>query len=100
MEGNEFEGFEHAAFAFGGFDLLHGEAEFNIIADVEVGKEGVALEDLIHIAAIRGKGGDVRSVDKDLAFGRSIQTRDHAQGGGFSATRWPEESKKLAWLNF
>ena len=73
MQGNEFEGFEHTAFAFGGFDLLHGEAKFDIIADVEVGKEGVALEDLIHISAIRGKGGDVSSVDKDLAFGRSIE---------------------------
>lgn len=73
MEGNEFEGFEHPAFAFGGFDLLHGEAEFDIIADVEVGKEGVALEDLIHISAIRGKGGDVSSVDKDLAFAGSIE---------------------------
>ena len=100
MEGNEFEGFEHAAFAFGGFDLLHGETEFDIVPNVEVGKKGVALEDLIHIAAVRGKGGDVGPVNKDLAFGRSIEARDHAQGGGFSATRWPEESEKLAWLNF
>ena len=74
MEGNEFEGFEHTAFAFGGFDLLHGEAEFDIIADVEVGKEGVALEDLIHISAIRGKGGDIGSIDKDLAFAGSIES--------------------------
>ncbi len=73
MEGHEFEGFEHAAFAFGGFDLLHGETEFDIVSYVEVGKKGVALEDLIHISAIRGKGGDVSSVDKDLAFGRSIE---------------------------
>ena len=74
MEGNEFEGFEHPAFAFGGFDFLHGEAEFDIIADVKVGKESVALEDLIHISAIRGKGGDVRSIDKDLAFAGSIES--------------------------
>ena len=73
LEGNEFKSFEHTAFAFGGFDLLHGEAEFDIIADVEVGEEGVALEDLIHISAIRGKGGDVSSVDKDLAFAGSIK---------------------------
>jgi len=74
LEGNEFEGFEHTAFAFGGFDLLHGEAEFDIIADVKVGEESVALEDLIHISAIRGKGGDVSSVDKDLAFAGSIES--------------------------
>ncbi len=73
MEGNEFEGFEHAAFAIGGFDLLHGETEFDIVPNVEVGKKGVALEDLIHIAAVRGKGGDVGPVNKDLAFGRSIE---------------------------
>lgn len=73
LEGNKREGFEHAAFAFGGFDLLHGEAEFDIIADVEVGEKGVALEDLIHIAAVGGEGGDVGPVDQDLAFGWGIE---------------------------
>jgi len=85
LKGNQGESLEHAAFPLGGLDPLHRQAKFDIIADVQMGKKGIALEDLIHIPPIRRKFRDIGAVDKNSTLGGSVEAGDHPQGGGFSA---------------
>jgi hypothetical protein len=100
LERNQFQSLQHAAFAFRSFDLLHGQAEFDILSNVQVGKQGVALKDLVYVSTIRGKVGDICAIDENPSLGRGIQTGNHAKSGGFSAPGRPKKSEKLARLNF
>ena len=100
LQRNQFEGLEHAPFTFRGLDFLHRQTEFNILSNVQMGEQRIALEDLIHVSAVRGKIGDIRSVDEDLSLRRGVQTGNHAKGGGFPTSGGTEKSEKLTRLNF
>jgi hypothetical protein len=76
--------------------LLVLEPEGDVLLDGEVREERVVLEDRVHVALVRRGLGHVDLVEEDLALGRALEARDHAQGGRFAAARWAEEREELA----
>ncbi len=90
-EGDEVDGFGDAAGAFGFGDLLHLKAEGDVVGDIQVGKEGIALEDLVDVAFVGWEGGDVVVVEEDLAGGGVFEAGDEAEEGCFAAAGGAEE---------
>ena len=77
-------------------DPLAPEAEADVAAHVEVLEEGVALEDGVDVALVRGSAGHVLAADQDRAGGGVVEARDHPQGRGLAASRRAEEGEELA----
>ena len=93
---DELEGLAHAfgRLLFGGLLVL--EPEGDVLLHREVREERVVLEDRVDVALV-GRGlGHVDLVEEDLALGRALEARDHAQGGRFAAARGAEEREELA----
>ena len=72
------------------------QAEADVAADVEVLEEGVALEDRVDVALVRGRAGDVLAADEDRAGGRVAEAGDHPQRRGLAAARRAEQGEELA----
>jgi len=70
-------------------DLLVLEAEGDVVGDVEVRKEGVALEHRVDVAAMRRRLRNVLAVEQDPPAGRALEARDHAQRRGLAAADGP-----------
>ena len=79
-----------------GLDAAAAQPEGDVLVDVEVREERVALEDGVHRALVRGQGGDVLVAEVDRAGGGVLQAGDHAQGGGLAAARGAEEREEGA----
>ena len=75
------------------------EAEGDVLGHRHVGEERVGLEDHADIALVRPQARDIASVDADLAGGRLLEARHHAQGRGLAAARGPEEGDELPALD-
>jgi len=61
-----------------------------------VWKEGVVLEDSIHLTFVWGELGDVLITDKDLAFPGNLKAGYHPQQSGFPTTAGTQERKELS----
>jgi hypothetical protein len=83
-----------AVFGFG--DAADLQREADVLVDVHVGVERVALEHHRHVAVLRVEVVHPAAVEEDVALGRVLQPRDHAHGGGLAAARGAEEDEELA----
>ena len=75
------------------------QAVGDVLLDVEVREERVALEDRVDRALVRRRLRDVDPVDEDLAVGRLLEPGQHAQRRGLAAARGPEQREELARLD-
>ncbi len=82
---------------------LRGAADAGAVGDVlqngHVREQGVGLEHHRHVAVGGRKLGHVAAADQDLALGRHLQPRDHAQGRGLAAARGAEQRHQRARLD-
>ena len=95
----EMDELEHLPGAAGDLVLGHVpalEPEGDVLADVEVGEEGVVLEDHVDRALVGRIVGHVDRAQLDAAAGRLLEAADHAQGRGLAAARRAEEGEELA----
>jgi hypothetical protein len=66
-------------------DLRPSQAEGDVVEDVEVGEDGVGLEDRVDGPAVRRDALDLLAGDGDLALRGLLEARDHAQRRRLSA---------------
>ena len=89
----------HPAIDFGGGQLSHSQSKSDIVEDVEMREQGVGLEHGIDRPLVRRHVPHVRVADADRSFVRQIESGDHAQQGGLSATGRTEQGKKFAFVD-
>ena len=89
----------HALDALLGRHLLHAQAEFDVLRDVLVRKQRVALEHHAEVAVARLQIVDHASVDADFARARILEAGDHAQRGGLAAAGRSDEDDEFAVLD-
>ena len=82
-------------------DLAPGDAaslqpEADVARDIEVGEQGVALEDHVHRALVRWLPADVATAKLDRARGGEVEPADHPQGRRLAAAGRAEEREELA----
>ena len=77
-------------------DAATAQAEGDVLEDVEVREERVALEDRVDRALVRAQLRDVLVADEDRARGRVLEARDHAQRRRLAAARGPEQGEERA----
>ena len=76
--------------------LLLAQPVAHVLADVHVREQGVVLEHRVDVPAIGRHPGDRLAGQIDLARRRLLEARDHPQGRGLAAARWPEERVERA----
>src|SRR5215813_14797133 len=89
----------HPLYALLRRDLLHAQAELDVLRDIFVGKQCVTLKDHAEIAVARLEIVYDAAVDADFARGRILEARDHAQSGRLAASGWSDEHDELAFLD-
>ncbi len=72
------------------------EAESHIAEDVQVGEEGVMLEDGVHIAAVRRQRSGIPPVDEDLPALGPLESRHQSQYGGLSTSAGTQQRKEFS----
>src|SRR5215510_912530 len=75
--------------------LLHAQAELDVLRDIFVGKQCVALKDHAEIAVARLEIVHHASVDADFPRGRVLETGDHSQCGRLATAGWSDEHNEL-----
>ena len=76
--------------------LPHHEPVPDVVADGHVRKEGVVLEDGVHVALVGRQARHVDAVQQHLALGRELEPGDHPQGRGLPGARRAEHGEELA----
>ena len=76
--------------------LAIAEAEGDVVADGQVGEEGVALEDGVDLALVGRQVGDVAAVEEDAAGVGLLEAGGQAQHGRLAAAARAEEGEELA----
>ena len=101
MQPGKTDHFRHRGHALAGVARVAVEAKGNILAHVEVGKEGVFLEDHAHTAAFGGDmqaaGCDAFAANLDGAAVERFEAGDQAQKGGLAAAAGAEQGEQLAF---
>ena len=69
------------------------EAERDVLEDGEVRKEGVVLEDGVHVALEGRQAGHIGVAEVDRPAARLLEAADHAQGGRLAAAGGPRREK-------
>jgi hypothetical protein len=75
------------------------EAELDVVADGEVGEEGVVLKDGADAAFEGPESGEGAAVEEDVAARGDFEAGDEAEGGGLAATGGAEEGEELAFAD-
>ena len=75
------------------------QPERDVVEDVEVGEERVALEDGVDLAAVRRRRRHVVAVEQDLPVVRTFEAGDQPQRRRLAAPRRAEEREELAGLD-
>src|SRR5690606_36545141 len=75
------------------------QTERDVLEDVEVREEGVALEDRVDRSLVRTQPGDVPVTEQHLSRGRLLQAGDHPQGGRLAAAGGPEQGEERPLRN-
>jgi hypothetical protein len=94
--------FDHATHPLRDFDgraFLHFQTEGDVLLDREVGKERVALEDLVNVSMIGRDMRHVFAVEPDGSFGGGFKSRDHPEQGGFAAAGRPQQCEEFTFSN-
>ena len=76
--------------------FLELEAEGDVVVDVQVREQGVALENGVQRALVRRDAGELLAVQEDGTFVRLEEARDHPQEGGLAAAGGTEEGEEFA----
>ena len=63
------------------------QPEGDVVGDVQVLEQRVALEDGVHVALVGRHGLDRLALEEDAPLARLLEARDHAQRRGLAATR-------------
>src|SRR5262249_3330179 len=98
----ELDRLEDAVDARADLALLHArppQPEGDVVEDVEVGKERVALEHGVDLAAVRRRRWHVGAVEQDLSLRRALEAGDEPQGRRLAAARRAEQGEELACLD-
>ena len=80
-------------------DLLFAQREGNVLKNVQVRKQGVALEDGVDIALIGRHVVDVLAHEDNVALVRSLKAADEAQRRGLAASRGTQKREKLVVID-
>ncbi len=80
-------------------NLLHSQAEADVLPDRHVREEGVVLEHGVDVASIGRVVGDALAVDEDLAAGHRNEPTDDVQRRGLAAARGSQQAEELAALD-
>ena len=75
--------------------LAHLEPEGDILRDVQMGKQRIALEDGIDRPLLRREGGHILRADADAARRRRLEAGDEAKQGRLAAARGAEQGEEL-----
>ncbi len=67
------------------------EPERHVLEDRQVRKQGVRLEDGVHVALVGGQPAHFRVAEKDLSFSGLLEAADHPQRRRLAATRRAEQ---------
>src|SRR4051812_38998621 len=89
----------HPLLDFGLGDVLKAQAERDIVEDIQMRKQSVALKDGVNVALMRRKSGDVVGAKVYRARGWRLESTDDSEDGGLAAAARPEQAKKLSRLN-
>ena len=89
------KGFAHLLTDERSVELLHSEAEGDVVEYGHVGKERVALEHGIHVALVRGGAAQRGAVHDDFTLVERLETGDQAENSGLSAAGRTQESEEL-----
>ena len=84
------EHFGDFPFDLGIGNFLHAQGEGNVLEDIEMGEEGIALEHGVDIAFVRGKPRDVLPEEKDVALVRLLEPGNDTKGRGLAAPARPQ----------
>lgn len=79
-----------------GRDVKVGQREFDVVVDRHVRIQSVVLENEADAALFGGEVGDVFVAEPDFAFRGLLKAGDHVEGGGFAASRRPQQAKQRA----
>ena len=93
------EDLAHAAVDLVGGHLLQFQAEGDVVIDVQVREERIALEHRVEGTLVRRDAGDVPAVQQDLPFVRRQEARDQAERGGLAAARGAQQGHELAFAD-
>src|ERR671920_1907847 len=72
------------------------EAEGHVVEDVEVGEDGVGLEDGVYRPPVGTNSSHRVSAHGDITLGRFFEAGDHAQRGGLAAPARAQQREELA----
>src|SRR5450830_1238676 len=97
---HQLEGFHDALVAVVGIDLLHLQAEGDVLFHGHVGEQRVALEHHADRAFLRAQRDDVLVVEEYLAAVHRGQAGDAAQQGGLAATGRAEQGDEFTLGDF
>ncbi|MNF61107.1 hypothetical protein D3C84_427430 [compost metagenome] len=100
IELHQFEHFCDAFAAVIGIDLLHAQAEGDVLFHGHIGEQCIALEHHADPAFLRAHRHDIGTIEQDFAAIHRSQAGDAAQQGGFAATGRAEQGDELTFLDF
>ena len=82
-----------------GIFLPQSQGEGHVFVNRHMAVKGIVLEHHRHIPVLGRYLGDVFSIQKQMAGGDVLQTRNHPQGGGLSAAGGANQNDQLPVLN-
>ena len=89
------ERFRHAPLGLIARHARHLQPIGDIVRDRHMRKHGIGLEHHVGRALVGRRQRHVLAADDDLAPGRRLEARDHAQQRGLAAARRPEQREEL-----
>ena len=95
-EADELEHLGHTALELILLHALPLESERDVVLDVHVREEGVALEDGVDVPLVRREPDDVLIAEEDAPLGRLLEAADHPQRRRLAAARRAEHREERA----
>jgi hypothetical protein len=75
---------------------LDPQAVSHVVEHIEVGKQGVVLEDGVDVATEGSQPGDVLAAEEDPPGGGRVEAGDQAQHRGLAGAGWTEQGEELS----
>ena len=79
--------------------LRNAQAEGDVVVNVQMGEQGVFLEDGVDLALVGRYVVDAFAVKEYVAGGRRLEAADDAQGSGFSAATGAQQRQEFLIVN-
>ncbi|MNZ78482.1 hypothetical protein D3C78_970580 [compost metagenome] len=90
----------HPGFDFGRWQTVLLEAEGDVLRHRHVREQRVGLEHHVDRSFVRRHVGDVDTVEQNPAFGRALETGEHAQQGRFAGAGTAEQGEDFTLVDF